>query len=98
MRPAASESENRTHGAEKIGPNQYSDFFNRIGPSRHLVRCSDMSGVIGLERYAAAFAENDVDVAVLPHLTDALKKLAFSSGIVERCLACRATEIASYSS
>ncbi len=27
----ASESENRTHGAKKIGPSQYSDFFNRIG-------------------------------------------------------------------
>jgi len=31
MRPPASESENRTHGAKKIGPGQYSDFFNRIG-------------------------------------------------------------------
>jgi site-specific recombinase XerC len=26
-----SESENRTHGAKKIGPGQYLDFFNRIG-------------------------------------------------------------------
>jgi len=34
MRPPASESENRTHGAEKIGPSQYSDFFDRIGHSR----------------------------------------------------------------
>jgi hypothetical protein len=31
MRPPASESENRTHGAKKIGPSQHSDFFNRIG-------------------------------------------------------------------
>ena len=30
MRPPASESENRTHGAKKIGQSQYSDFFNRI--------------------------------------------------------------------
>jgi hypothetical protein len=34
MRPPASESENRTHGAKKIGPSQYSDFFNRIGQKR----------------------------------------------------------------
>jgi len=34
MRPPASESENRTHGAKKIGPGQYSDFFNRIGHKR----------------------------------------------------------------
>jgi hypothetical protein len=26
---------------------------------------------IGLERYAAAFADNDIDVSVLRHLTDA---------------------------
>ena len=26
---------------------------------------------IGVERYAPAFADNDIDVAVLPHLTDA---------------------------
>ena len=31
MRSPASESENRTHGAKKIGPSQHSDFFNRIG-------------------------------------------------------------------
>ena len=31
MRPPASASENRTHGAEKIGLSPYSDFFNRIG-------------------------------------------------------------------
>jgi hypothetical protein len=37
MRPLASESENRTHGAKKIGPSQYSDFFNRIGPKRRFV-------------------------------------------------------------
>jgi len=36
---------------------------------------------IGLERYAAAFAENDIDVAVLPHLTDAdLEKIGVSLG------------------
>jgi hypothetical protein len=34
MRPPASESENRTHGAKKMGPGQYLDFFNRIGPKR----------------------------------------------------------------
>ncbi len=33
MRPPASEPENRTHGAKKIGPSQYSDFFNKIDPS-----------------------------------------------------------------
>jgi hypothetical protein len=31
MRPPASAFENRTRGAEKIGPSRYSDFFNRIG-------------------------------------------------------------------
>jgi hypothetical protein len=30
MRPPTSAFENRTHGAEKIGPSRYSDFFNRI--------------------------------------------------------------------
>ena len=41
---------------------------------------------IDLERYAAAFAENDIDVAVLPHLTDAdLEKVGVSLGHVERC-------------
>ena len=34
MRPPASAFENRTHGAEKIGLSRYSDFFNKIGPSR----------------------------------------------------------------
>ena len=33
MRPPASAPENRAHGAEKIGPIRYPDFFNRIGPS-----------------------------------------------------------------
>ncbi len=46
MRPPASESENRTHDAKKIGPGQYLDFFNRIGPERHLVRRSDL-GALG---------------------------------------------------
>ena len=41
---------------------------------------------IGLERYAPAFADNDIDVSVLPHLTDAdLEKIGSRSGIVERC-------------
>ena len=31
MRPRVSAFENRTHGAEKIAPGRYSDFFNRIG-------------------------------------------------------------------
>ena len=34
MRPPASEFENRTNGAKKIGPSQHSDFFNRIDPKR----------------------------------------------------------------
>ena len=32
MRPPASAFEDRTHGADKIGPDEYSDFFNSIGP------------------------------------------------------------------
>jgi hypothetical protein len=34
MRAPASASENRAHGAEKIGPRRYSDFFNRIDQRR----------------------------------------------------------------
>jgi hypothetical protein len=34
MRSPASARENRTHGAEKIGPSRYSDFFNTIDPNR----------------------------------------------------------------
>ena len=26
----------------QIGPSQYSDFFNRIGPEHHLSQCSDL--------------------------------------------------------
>jgi hypothetical protein len=35
-RSPASASENRAHGAEKIGPRRYSDFFKRIDPWRTL--------------------------------------------------------------
>ena len=43
---------------------------------------------IDLERYAAAFAENDIDVAVLPHLTDAdLEKVGVSLGHRRKMLA-----------
>jgi len=43
---------------------------------------------IGLERYAAAFAENDIDVAVLSHLTDAdLEKIGISLGHRRKMLA-----------
>jgi hypothetical protein len=34
MTPSAPAFENRTHGAEKIGPCRYSDFFNTIGEKR----------------------------------------------------------------
>jgi hypothetical protein len=43
MRPPASASQNRTHDASKIRLSRYSDFFNRIGPSRHLLLCEPMS-------------------------------------------------------
>ncbi|MGD0532772.1 MAG: adenylate/guanylate cyclase domain-containing protein [Methyloceanibacter sp.] len=43
---------------------------------------------IGLERYAAAFADNDVDVTVLRHLTDGdLEKIGVSLGHRRRMLA-----------
>ena len=43
---------------------------------------------IGLERYAVAFAENDIDVAVLSHLTDAdLEKIGISLGHRRKMLA-----------
>ena len=38
MRPPASASEKRTHGAEKIGPRRYSDFFDE---SAHHDACRD---------------------------------------------------------
>jgi class 3 adenylate cyclase len=43
---------------------------------------------IGLERYAPAFADNDIDVSVLPHLTDAdLEKIGVSLGHRRKMLA-----------
>ena len=42
----------------------------------------------GLERYAPAFADNDIDVSVLPHLTDAdLEKIGVSLGHRRKILA-----------
>ena len=51
MRPPASEPENRTHGAKKIGPSQYSDFFNKIDPQRHFatVICRIAKGSLALD-------------------------------------------------
>jgi hypothetical protein len=43
---------------------------------------------IGLERYAPAFADNDIDVSVLRHLTDAdLEKIGVSLGHRRKMLA-----------
>jgi hypothetical protein len=43
---------------------------------------------IGLEGYAATFAKNDIDIAVLPHLTDAdLEKIGISLGQRRKMLA-----------
>jgi class 3 adenylate cyclase/tetratricopeptide (TPR) repeat protein len=43
---------------------------------------------IGLERYAPAFADNDIDVSVLPHLSDAdLEKIGVSLGHRRKILA-----------
>ena len=43
---------------------------------------------IGLERYAPAFAENDIDFSVLPHLTDAdLERIGVSLGHRRKILA-----------
>ena len=48
----------------------------------------DWLAKIGLERYAAAFANHDIDVAVLPHLTDAdLEKVGVSLGHRRKILA-----------
>ena len=44
MGPPASASRNRTHGAEKIGPSRYSDFFNKIG---HKQTFSNLQGLFG---------------------------------------------------
>jgi hypothetical protein len=48
MRLPTSAFENRTHGAEKIGPSRYSDFFNRITRKRTL-RC------VAAARYVASY-------------------------------------------
>jgi class 3 adenylate cyclase/predicted ATPase len=49
---------------------------------------ADWLANIGLERYAAAFADNDIDVSVLPHLTDAdLEKIGVSLGHRRKILA-----------
>jgi hypothetical protein len=50
----ASGSENRTHSVKKIEPSQYSDFFNRIGPKRHLSQCSDTVAIGGRADMAGA--------------------------------------------
>ncbi len=60
MRPPASASENRTHGAEKIGPSRYSDFFNRIGPVCQILQRNRMSALEG----KAAVMRTFRDVAV----------------------------------
>ena len=49
---------------------------------------ADWLAKIGLERYAPAFADNDIDVSVLFHLTDAdLEKLGVSLGHRRKMLA-----------
>ena len=49
---------------------------------------------IGVERYAPAFADNDIDVSVLPHLTDAdLEKIGVSLGHRRKILAAVADTI-----
>jgi class 3 adenylate cyclase len=49
---------------------------------------ADWLANIGLERYAPAFADNDIDVSVLPHLTDAdLEKIGVSLGHRRKILA-----------
>ena len=42
---------------------------------------ADWLGKLGLGQYAQRFAENDIDLSVLPHLTDAdLEKIGVSLG------------------
>jgi hypothetical protein len=49
---------------------------------------ADWLAKIGLERYAPTFADNDIDVSVLPHLTDAdLEKIGVSLGHRRKMLA-----------
>ena len=49
---------------------------------------ADWLAKIGLERYAPAFADNDIDVSVLSHLTDAdLEKIGVSLGHRRKMLA-----------
>jgi SAM domain (Sterile alpha motif) len=49
---------------------------------------------IGVERYAPAFAGNDIDVSVLPHVTDAdLEKIGVSLGHRRKILAAVADTI-----
>jgi len=49
---------------------------------------ADWLAKIGLERYALAFANNDIDVSVLRHLTDTdLEKIGISLGHRRKMLA-----------
>ena len=49
---------------------------------------ADWLAKIGLEQYAPAFANNDIDVSVLRHLTDAdLEKIGVSLGHRRKMLA-----------
>jgi predicted ATPase/class 3 adenylate cyclase len=62
-----------------------------IANNRHgapMQQIAEWLAKIGLERYAAAFADNDIDVSVLGYLTDAdLEKIGVSLGHRRRLLA-----------
>ena len=59
---------------------------------------ADWLKTLGLEQYAQRFAENDIDVSVLRHLTDAdLEKIGVSLGHRRKMLAAIAELYVSYS-
>jgi hypothetical protein len=61
----------------------------RVAPTRAgMQQVADWLQKLGLGQYAQRFSENDIDVSVLPHLTDAdLEKIGVSLGHRRKILA-----------
>jgi hypothetical protein len=69
MRDPASAFENRTHGAEKIGPSRYSDFFNRIGQKQKFAVQNLMSVLPQKRTLATSLWVHALNSRTRPHLS-----------------------------
>ena len=69
MKPPASASENRAHGAEKIGSSRYLDFFNRSDPLR--TKTSDLYSWSMHVRKAEASDAPAIAAIILPVIREA---------------------------